>query len=69
MGQGIWRGSDNLSPEDTLKEVIKQGTLTVGFIGISRMFNSFFNRENIMVKVKMHKIRLKNSFTHEKKNR
>ena len=28
MGQGIWRGSDNLSPEDTLKEVIKQGTLT-----------------------------------------
>lgn len=35
MGQGIWRGSDNLSPEDTLKEVIKQGTLTVGFIGLA----------------------------------
>ena len=35
MGQGIWRGSDNLSPEDTLKEVIKQGKLTVGFIGLA----------------------------------
>ena len=35
LGQGRWRGSDNLSPEDTLKEVIKQGTLTVGFIGLA----------------------------------
>ena len=35
MGQGIWRGSDELSYEDTLEEVIKQGTLTVGFIGLA----------------------------------
>ena len=35
MGQGIWLGSDNLGPEDRLKEVIKQGTLTVGFIGLA----------------------------------
>ena len=35
MGQGIWRGSENLGPEDTLEEVIKQGTLTVGFIGLA----------------------------------
>lgn len=35
MGQGIWQGSDNLSPEDTLQDVIKQGTLTVGFIGLA----------------------------------
>lgn len=35
MGQGIWLGSDNLGPEDKLKEVIKQGTLTVGFIGLA----------------------------------
>ena len=35
MGQGIWRGSDGLSPEDTLEDVIKQGTLTVGFIGLA----------------------------------
>ncbi len=35
MGQGIWRGADELSPEDTLQDVIKQGTLTVGFIGLA----------------------------------
>lgn len=35
MGQGIWQGSDELSPEDTLQDVIKQGTLTVGFIGLA----------------------------------
>ncbi len=35
MGQGVWQGSDKLGPEDSLKEVIKQGTLTVGFIGLA----------------------------------
>lgn len=35
MGQGIWRGSDKLNYEDKLEEVIKQGTLTLGFIGLA----------------------------------
>ena len=35
MGQGIWKGSDELGPEDNLSEVIKQGTLTIGFIGLA----------------------------------
>lgn len=35
MGQGVWRGSENLDWNDTLEEVIKQGTLTVGFIGLA----------------------------------
>lgn len=35
MGQGIWVGSENLGPEDKLCEVIKQGTLTIGFIGLA----------------------------------
>ena len=35
MGQGIWRGSDQLNKEDKLEDVIKQGTLTVGFIGLA----------------------------------
>ncbi|MBR4860644.1 MAG: anaerobic ribonucleoside triphosphate reductase [Firmicutes bacterium] len=35
MGQGIWIDSDKLSPEDTIEEVIKHGTLTVGFIGLA----------------------------------
>lgn len=35
MGQGVWKGSETLGPEDTLKDVIKEGTLTVGFIGLA----------------------------------
>ncbi|HSQ88608.1 anaerobic ribonucleoside triphosphate reductase [Romboutsia sp.] len=35
MGQGVWKGSDELGPEDNLSEVIKQGTLTIGFIGLA----------------------------------
>ncbi|MEF9992709.1 MAG: anaerobic ribonucleoside triphosphate reductase [Peptostreptococcaceae bacterium] len=35
MGQNIWKESENLEPNDTLREVIKQGTLTVGFIGLA----------------------------------
>ena len=35
MGQGIWLDSDKLKPEDEISEVIKHGTLTVGFIGLA----------------------------------
>ena len=35
MGQNVWKGSDDLGPNDTLRQVIKQGTLTVGFIGLA----------------------------------
>lgn len=35
MGQGIWKDSDKLNYDDKLDEVIKQGTLTLGFIGLA----------------------------------
>ncbi len=35
MGQGIWLDADKLGPDDDLKEVLKHGTLTVGFIGLA----------------------------------
>jgi len=35
MGQGVWIDSDKLSWDDTLEEIIKHGTLTVGFIGLA----------------------------------
>nr|WP_026065135.1 anaerobic ribonucleoside triphosphate reductase [Amphibacillus jilinensis] len=34
-GQGVWKGSEQLKPTDTLEEVLKQGTLSVGFIGLA----------------------------------
>ncbi|MDE6780832.1 MAG: anaerobic ribonucleoside triphosphate reductase, partial [Ruminococcus sp.] len=35
MGQGIWIDSDKLSPDDSIEEVLKHGTLSVGFIGLA----------------------------------
>jgi anaerobic ribonucleoside-triphosphate reductase len=35
MGQGIWIDSDKLSADDSIGEIIKHGTLSVGFIGLA----------------------------------
>ncbi|MDR1587893.1 MAG: anaerobic ribonucleoside triphosphate reductase [Treponema sp.] len=35
MGQGIWLDSDKLGWEDEIREVLKHGTLTLGFIGLA----------------------------------
>ena len=35
MGQGIWIDSDKLDSNDTVEEVLKHGTLSVGFIGLA----------------------------------
>ncbi|MDR1575067.1 MAG: anaerobic ribonucleoside triphosphate reductase [Treponema sp.] len=35
MGQGIWLDSDKLGWEDDIREVLKHGTLTLGFIGLA----------------------------------
>ncbi|MCC5465029.1 anaerobic ribonucleoside-triphosphate reductase [Pelosinus baikalensis] len=35
MGQGLYLDSDKLAPNDTIADVIKHGTLSVGFIGLA----------------------------------
>ncbi|MDR1033107.1 MAG: anaerobic ribonucleoside triphosphate reductase [Candidatus Nomurabacteria bacterium] len=35
MGQGVWMDSDKLKPTDTLRDVIKHGSLSIGFIGLA----------------------------------
>lgn len=35
MGQGVWIDSEKLSVDDAVGEVLKHGTLTVGFIGLA----------------------------------
>lgn len=35
MGQGIWMGSDKLSLDDEVGEILKNGTLSMGFIGLA----------------------------------
>lgn len=46
MGQGIWLDSEKLGPEDTLEEVLKHGSLTVGFIGLAECLKALIGRHH-----------------------
>lgn len=35
MGQGIWMGSDKLKPTDSIKEVLKHASYSIGFCGLA----------------------------------
>ncbi len=35
MGQGVWIDSEKLGPDDEVGEVLKHGTLSIGFIGLA----------------------------------
>lgn len=35
MGQGVWIDSEKLGPNDSIREILKHGTLTLGFIGLA----------------------------------
>lgn len=35
MEQGIWLGSDDLGSTDEIRDVVKQGTLSIGFVGLA----------------------------------
>jgi len=40
MGQGVWIDSDKLKWDDEVREVLKHGTLSVGFIGLAETLKS-----------------------------
>jgi len=46
MGQGIWIGSDELGLEDSVEEIIKHGTLSVGFIGLAESLKALIGQHH-----------------------
>lgn len=46
MGQGIWMGSENLDSEDTVGEILKHGTLSMGFIGLAECLTSLIGEHH-----------------------
>ena len=46
MGQGIWLGSDGLSKDDGLREVLKHGTLSMGFIGLAETLTALIGKHH-----------------------
>ena len=46
MGQGIWLDSDKLNPNDEVREVLKHGTLTCGFIGLAECLKALTGKHH-----------------------
>ncbi len=46
MGQGIWIDSDNLEEDDTVGEILKHGSLTVGFIGLAECLKALIGEHH-----------------------
>ena len=46
MGQGIWLDSDHLTLQDDLREVLKHGTLSIGFIGLAETLTALYGQHH-----------------------
>ena len=46
MGQGIWLDSDKLTVKDDLREVLKHGTLSIGFIGLAETLTALYGKHH-----------------------
>ncbi len=46
MGQGVWLDSDKLDWEDEVGEVLKHGTLTIGFIGLAECLKALTGKHH-----------------------
>lgn len=46
MGQNIWLDSDNIGEYNTVSEVLRHGTLTVGFIGLAETLKALIDKHH-----------------------
>ncbi len=46
MGQGVWLDSDTLTVQDDLREVLKHGTLSIGFIGLAETLTALYGQHH-----------------------
>ncbi len=46
MGQGVWMDSEKLGPEDEVREVLKHGTLSMGFIGLAECLKALIGKHH-----------------------
>ena len=46
MGQGVWIDSEKLKPDDEVREVLKHGTLSVGFIGLAETLKALTGKHH-----------------------
>lgn len=46
MGQGVWLDSDGLNLHDQVREVLKHGTLSIGFIGLAEALTALYGHHH-----------------------
>lgn len=46
MGQGVWLDSEKLGPNDSVREVLKHGSLTIGFIGLAECLKALVGQHH-----------------------
>ena len=46
MEQGVWIDSDTLHPDDEVREILKHGTLSVGFIGLAECLKALIGKHH-----------------------
>ena len=46
MGQGVWLDSEKLKPDEPVGEVLKHGTLSIGFIGLAECLISLIGKHH-----------------------
>ncbi len=46
MGQGIWIDSDSIGPDDSIADVLKHGTLSIGFIGLAETMKALTGKHH-----------------------
>ena len=46
MGQGVWIDSDKLGPDDCVGEILKHGTLSMGFIGLAECLKALIGQHH-----------------------
>ena len=46
LGQGVWLDSDKLGPDDEVREVLKHGTLAIGFVGLAEALVALYGHHH-----------------------
>lgn len=46
MGQGVWLDSDKLGVQDSIRDVLKHGNMSIGFIGLAETLTSLYGQHH-----------------------
>lgn len=46
MREGVWEGGEHLGPEDTVGDLLKHGSLSIGFIGLAECMKAMYGKHH-----------------------